>query len=341
MKKALNKIIAATLSIATIMGLNVIPVSAIEGGYGHFINEDGSYNLEAFEDRIAECADLVKYPDDYDYSQLTEGVDIFHVNNSVFFQYEGDPGIPCYSIGDGNVVEITNYAYLDATYKKDLVYSRFETECTEDGKYYMILDGEKYEFYFADDDNKDDAEHTERFYYDAVPLYTPSTCNPNLFNENGKFKYTITNEDGTETVVNSDGLTYTEMLDISYKFLELQKDKFLFLNEKAMREAYEKGVFGEDIAFEDVPVEDMLKYWIMLNTRKSYKYELGNVTADLDSSGNVDVKDLSMLIKYIIKQKELTPGQEMIASTTGGFKPDIRDVTAVKRYIVKQIDSFE
>jgi len=129
----------------------------------------------------------------------------------------------------------------------------------------------------------------------------------------------------------------------------------------------DKGKYGDNVSYDDVAIEDFIKDHLEVFIRNHFNYELemyqesdlnndGVVDekdknmlrnysklkkGDINSDGVVDVNDLQMVKKYLLGTQELTPGEEVMASTTGGFKPDIRDVVALKQYIVKLIDNFD
>ena len=241
-------------------------------------------------------------------------------------------------MGDNVEEEIAKNQWVDGssinmTRFKKLVADRFETECV-DGKYYITLDGEKFEYYFAPDTPQG---WQGDLYYNMPAIYTPFMYNPS---DRTKYKYNLMQEDGTVVEVNSDKLTYVQMLDLCYEIYWLQKDRILFTYAFDLFRLESKGYLG-DKKVEDLSDEDLIKVLVNYKLKVTYRSELKKIAYDLDCNGVIDVKDLSVILKYINHSIELTPAQEMISGINDYFKPDIRTATAVKQYIVKLIDSID
>ncbi len=329
MKKVFKKALSAILALSTLGSVSAISTSAIEGGYSRFVNEDGTYNIEEFEEVIKEHND--------EWLSYTKWQDKKPDNGRAYYGRR----IGCAWNDMGNAEEVISWGSFEtntATMEKfeKFFYENFETESI-DGLDYVTLDGNKYEYHFNEDNEK--GWKGDFFYNCPTMVYSPT--NFIMLDGSDAFRYTVINENGEKEVVNPDGLSYSEMLDVAYKCMELQKD-VLFVNSfECFLEYHENGEFG-DVAFEDVSIEDMIKCHVNHVVKEKYEefFEYYIVKGDFDESGTVDIHDLGILKKHILGVSEMTPGQQMLASTNGGFEPDIRDVTKVNQYIIKAIDTL-
>lgn len=324
MKKT-KKILSAVMAVAMLSSISAIPVSAEEET--RFLNEDGSFNIDAIQSVIDENNASV-------YSALEKSPIKYEFNNSVFNTKKIGSTF-AQMISNNLEEEIEKNQWVDGgninmiRFKK-LVADRFETECI-DGKNYITLDGEKFEYYFAPD--------TEQGWQGDLYYNMPATYKPLMYNpyDTTKYKYNVRQEDGKIVEVNSDKLTYVQMLDLCYEFYWLQKDRIIFTNAFELFNLESKGYFG-DAKVEDLSDEDLIKALVNYSLKAKYQNELKKVVYDIDGNSIVDVKDLSMIIRYINHTVEFTPAQEMISGIDDAFKPDIRTVTAVKQHILKLID---
>ena len=318
--KKMRKILSAVMAVTMLAGMSAMPVSANEET--KFLNEDSSFNIDAIQSVIDEnntrmAQDLEKSPLKYE------------INGSEF-NYKADGSAFAHMLG--NVEEdIAKYQWTDGTNAdtirfKQLINDRFETECI-DGKNYITLDGEKFEYYFAPDTPQG---WQGDLYYNMPVVYTPFLYNPY---DTTKYKYTQLQEDGTIVEINSDKLTYVQMLDLCYEFYWLQKDRIIFSDAYELFDLERKGYFG-DAVIEDLSDEDLIKALVNNRLKGKYKNELKKIEYDVDSNSIVDIKDLAMIMKYINHNVEFTPAQEIISGIDNAFKPDIRTVTVVKQKIV-------
>lgn len=358
MNKKLKKTVSAFLSVALLAGTtSALQVSAIPGGYEKYFNEDGSYNIEVMQEAI-EKSNRLLCPEGFtdtitidveDFKK--EGIE-YDENMSYLEAMESIPsetGIKLYTL--------KNY---------------HQTECI-DGQNYIIADGKKYKYSI---DDKSEEEGKIYLTKEVICIYSPTTLNGLDFTSEDilnadqlpKYRFTLLNEDGSvNSVINPTGLSYTEMFDLGYKFYCLQKDAFMDMYDETTYIRWYKGKYGDNVSYDDVAIEDFIKEHLEVFIRNHFNYELemyqesdlnndGVVDekdknmlrnysklkkGDINSDGVVDVNDLQMVKKYLLGTQELTPGEEVMASTTGGFKPDIRDVVALKQYIVKLIDNFD
>ena len=62
---------------------------------------------------------------------------------------------------------------------------------------------------------------------------------------------------------------------------------------------------------------------------------------DINGDGKVDVNDVTLLKKQLIRKVELLPVQQKITSTTGNDELDVRDLTKLTQYLVKATDSLK
>ncbi len=331
MKKVFKKTLSAILALSTLGSVSAISTSAIEGGYSRFVNEDGTYNIEEFEEVIKEHnEEWLSYTKWHkaDNGSSYYGRKIGCGWNDYVGSEEEIQELIANGGGEGNTAIMEKF--------EKFFYENFETECI-DGVNYVTLDGNKYEYYFEDDNEKG---WKGDFYYNC-PKIVYSPTNFIMLDGSDAFRYTIINENGEKEIVNPDGLSYSEMIDVAYKCMELQKDVFMVTAFEQVLDYYENGEFG-DVPFEDVSIEDMIKCHVNHEVKQRYDdfFEYYIVKGDFDESGTVDIHDLGILKKHILGVSEMTPGQQMLASTNGGFEPDIRDVTKVNQYIIKAIDTL-
>ena len=62
---------------------------------------------------------------------------------------------------------------------------------------------------------------------------------------------------------------------------------------------------------------------------------------DINGDKKVDVNDVTLLKKQLIRKVELLPVQQKITSTTGNDELDVRDLTKLTQYLVKATDSLK
>jgi phage pi2 protein 07 len=160
--KNLFKKIAAVVSVAALsLSMAAFPVSADEVSTDEyqlkFYNADGSINMTGVNKLIDDQNNFYKEV----LKNNRSSVDSVNVNNSTFFYYASNP------------VYVENM--------KNFINDRFET-VYEDGHYYLILDGEKVEYYFGDN----------KFYYNRASYVIPSSrcsVDPNLASDYDTLSY--------------------------------------------------------------------------------------------------------------------------------------------------------
>ena len=360
MNKKLKKIIPAFLSVAMLAGTtSALQISAIPGGYEGYFNEDGSYNTDIMQKAIEKSNSLL-CPEGFTFTTVIDVEDF--INEGI----EYDDSMSYLEAMESVPSKTGIKLYTLKNYHK--------TECI-DGQNYIIADGKKYKYSI---DDKSEEEGKIYLTKEVICIYSPATLNGLDFTSEDilapdtqqlpKYRFTLLNEDGSvDSVINPTGLSYTEMFDLGYEFYNLQKDAFMDMYDSSLYLRWCKGIYGDDIAYDDVPMEEFIKDQLDSFIRSDYNYELDeylnsdlnedgtvdekdknmlrNYThlkrGDVNGDGLVDINDLQMVKQYLLGTKKLTPGEEVATSTTNNFKPDIRDVVALKQYIVKLIDNFD
>lgn len=69
--------------------------------------------------------------------------------------------------------------------------------------------------------------------------------------------------------------------------------------------------------------------------------ETGIAPGDINSDGFIDVRDIALVMQYVLNLVELDENQQLAADVNGDGKIDVKDVTLMMQYALGLIDSFE
>jgi len=313
-KKTIKKALSLIMAFA-MLGTSAVAVSA--EGEKSFFNDDHSINMNVVRETIDK--NIASLYNGYD----MEKYGLFEVNG---FKFNcGREGI-----SDSEA----------AIYEK-MINNFFETETVE-GKSYVILNGKPYAYYLGKEtpenwptNNNGKIVSGNYFCFVDPEIFAPYAadgCTGKLT----RFMFTDTN--GAFMKVNEDEFAYFEAVELCYDFYYLQEDSIIFRFLPSIVKAYNAGYFKET-AVEDLTKEQIIRNLAYAHTKGAYYFSnsdksIDDFAFDVDNNNTVDVKDLALVTKYLVKETDLTPTQKIVASVDESCEPDIRTVTKICRKIV-------
>lgn len=316
MKKMLRKSLSFIMA-AAMLGTSAAPVFAEDEK--SFFNNDGLVNTDAVQQAIDENIASI-----YANYNIENDNSLGEING---FKY---------NLGGSGFKE------SDLKFFETLINNLFETE-NIDGKTYVTLDGKKYEYYLGEKAPTKAPVCTNSgvipgnsFCYVAPEVFIPYK---GLICPSRVTDVMFWDTNGAFMKINSDECSYIDAIELCYDFYWLQKDSIIFEFMFDIKSYYEKGYFGKT-AVEDLTKEDIIRTLTYRHTIESYNMysnqnqSVDDFAFDLDNNNVVDVKDLAIVTKYLIKQTDLTPAQKIVSSVDESCEPDIRTITKISRKIV-------
>lgn len=260
MKKVFKRIFAAVMAAVSV-GTSFISVSAENGTYGPFTeqefhldyyNEDGSFNETSIDFIInAYC------------SESAQMMKLWRISRK-FFKPEDQEQLYDYKVrgsADPDSLSIM----------KELVTNRIETECV-DGRYYAIIDGKKVEYYCPD-------EEKQLFYCNLAHYFVPTNDNTEVIRPVGAMSITT----------DYDTLSYIQKYELWYKICMMQKDSIVF--DYAMIKSSDEFIDN----FNNERYDEIVK-----SVMKDKMEEYSDVPNDTNGNGAIDSEDALIVMQYAV-----------------------------------------